>query len=281
MIRSLSILLLVLLTLSCKKMPVPTHKPTANEGYLSPLAYDGWKLVWQDEFKATKLDATKWNIEVNDWGGGNEEAQYYTERPENVRLTDGKLVITARKEKYLSRDYTSARITTKGKGDWKYGRLDIRAKLPKGSGLWPAIWMLPTANQYGAWHAGGELDIMELVGKQPRQIHCAAHFGSDTPATRKSNTGTYHLPKGDFSSQFHVFSMEWEPTEIRWYIDNKIYHALKASKPFDERYHLILNLAIGGNWPGYPKANAVFPKHLYVDYVRVFGRKPATTAEAQ
>ena len=246
--------------------------PPGN-GYARPVSTKPWKLVWQDEFDGLRLDTTKWTSEVNDWGGGNEELQYYTARPENAYLADGALVIVAHREKYLTKAFTSARLNTRYKAGWQYGRFEVRAKMPKGWGLWPAIWMLPTDDRYGPWPAGGEIDIAEVLGRESAEVHGAVHFGNENPYHRRSSAGTTRLKRGDFSKEFHVFSVEWEAGVIRWYLDNQLYHTAKVERPMEERYHLLLNLAIGSKWPGTPKANTDFPAHFYVDYVRVFARE--------
>ncbi|MES2732459.1 MAG: glycoside hydrolase family 16 protein [Bacteroidota bacterium] len=274
---ALRILFLLAVTIiSC--LPGPLQTQQDKEGYTSPLQYNQWKLAWQDEFDGLEIDTAKWTPEVNDWGGGNNELQYYTDRPENSYVENGTLVIVGQKEEYKTRSYTSARLNTKYKGDWKYGRFDVRAKLPKGWGMWPAIWLLPTDNRYGAWYEGGEIDIAEVLGREPTQLHGTVHFGHKTPTNRPSSTGEFKLQQGDFSNRFHVFSIEWEPHVIRWFLDNKLYHTVKVTKPLDERYHLLLNLAIGGKWPGQPQANTVFPINFYIDYVRVFERDRKETA---
>ncbi len=265
-------LLFSFLFLSCSLPNRRLFRKPVETGYISPLRYNQWKLVWQDEFDGLRIDTTKWTQEVNDWGGGNEELQYYTARPENAFVEDGVLAIVAQKEPYQTRGFTSARLNSHYKGDWKYGRFDIRAKMPKGWGLWSAIWMLPTDNEYGAWPAGGEIDIAEVLGREPTELYGSVHFGSRTPEKRRSIEGKKRLLLRDFSQQFHVFSIEWEPYEIRWYLDNQLYHTAKITRPLDERYHLLLNLAIGGQWPGHPKVNTEFPSYFYVDYVRVFER---------
>jgi beta-glucanase (GH16 family) len=263
--------LLFLPIISCKTPPVTGLQ---DKGFVSPLRYNQWKLVWHDEFNGTRVDTNKWSLEVNDWGGGNEELQYYTSRPENAYIDRGMLVIAARKEHYKTRHYTSARLNTRYKGDWKYGRFDIRARFPRGWGLCPAIWMLPTDNCYGKWPAGGEIDIAEVLGRAPAELHSTVHFGSTTPQNRPSNTGKLQLTKGDFSEEFHVFSVEWEPHVIRWYLDNELHHTAQVTSPLNERYHLLLNLAVGGKWPGLPQSHNDFPALFAVDYVRVFERSP-------
>jgi beta-glucanase (GH16 family) len=245
-------------------------------------APSGWQLVWQDEFDGQALDRSKWEFEVNAQGGGNNELQYYI--TDNVQVKDGLLSIEARKQRYTgpggTRNYTSSRIRTRFKGDWKYGRFDIRAKLPKGKGIWPAIWMLPTDNVYGGWPNSGEIDIMELVGHEPNKIHGTLHYGD--PARGHLYKGTnYPLAAGTFADDFHVFRLDWEPRVMRWYVDDHLYQTQTNwhtktkdfPAPFDQRFHFILNLAVGGNWPGNPDENTVFPQSMVVDYVRVYRKK--------
>ena len=223
----------------------------------------GWDLVWSDEFTGTNIDLTKWEHEVNGQGGGNNELQYYTDRELNSLIDDGKLVIRALKETYTgpdgTREYTSARLRTKNKGDWKYGRFEIRAKLPIGQGLWPAIWMLPTDWVYGGWAASGEIDIMELLGHDPQRVHGTLHYGGEYP--NNVHTGdSYKLSIGSFSSAYHTFALEWEENEFRWYVDDILYQTQNVwhsngqqyPAPFDKRFHILLNVAVGGNWPGNP-----------------------------
>ena len=241
----------------------------------------GWDLVWNDEFDGTAIDFTKWEHEVNGQGGGNNELQYYTDRELNSLIDDGKLVIRALKETYTgpdgTREYTSARLRTKNKGDWKYGRFEIRAKLPIGQGLWPAIWMLPTDWEYGGWAASGEIDIMELLGHEPQKVHGTLHYGGEYP--NNIHTGvSYSLSIGSFTSAFHTFALEWEENEFRWYVDDLLYLTQTDwystggdyPAPFDKRFHILLNVAVGGNWPGIPDHTTTFPQTMIVDYVRVY-----------
>ena len=237
----------------------------------------GWDLVWQDEFDGPEIDLSKWSYEVNGDGGGNNEKQYYTDRPENARIEAGALVIEARAERYLGRRYTSARLRTLNQGDWQYGRLVIRARLPYGQGIWPAIWMLPTDNVYGSWAASGEIDIVELLGHQPNTVHGTLHYGGRWPDN--TNTGaSYVLPDADFSDDWHVFQLDWEPEAFRWTVDDTLYQtqthwrtrAAPYPAPFDQRFHLLLNVAVGGNWPGDPDESTVLPQVMRVDYVRVY-----------
>lgn len=231
------------------------------------------ELLWADEFNNSQLDTTKWNIEVNDDGGGNSELQYYTGRDENISITGGILKITARKETYQNREYTSGRINSKFKGDWRYGHIEARLKLPEGKGMWPAFWMLPTENKYGSWPNSGEIDIMEMVGGGTNDsiVWGTLHVG---PPYNYSN-GSYKLNE-KFSEDFHVFAIDWGPDSIVWYIDG-IQFSKKTSAdmnqwlPFQERFFVILNLAVGGNWPGSPDETTQFPQTLEADYVRVYG----------
>lgn len=236
-------------------------------------------LVWSDEFNINGLpDASKWSYDIggNATGWGNNELQYYTQaRLENAEVKDDFLYITARKESFGGKDYTSARLITKLKGDWLYGRVEIRAKLPDGRGMWPAIWMLPTDWAYGGWPASGEIDIMENVGYNPYVIVASAHTESYNHAigTQKSaniNVATCY-------SDFHVYALEWEVKEYRVYVDNKLYFTFKnegtgyKAWPFDKRFHLLLNVAVGGNWGGAQGVdNTIFPRQMVVDYVRIY-----------
>jgi len=242
----------------------------------------GWELVWSDEFNGDALDRSKWEFEVNARGGGNRELQYYGTN--NVSVRDGFLTIEARREHYSgpegTREYTSSRLRTSRKGDWLRGRYEVRAKLPQGKGLWPAIWMLPTDNRYGGWPRSGEFDIMELLGHEPNRVHGTIHY-ADRSGDHASSGGAFTLPAGSFADVFHVFRLDWEAAEMRWYVDEKLYHAATNwssgtnafPAPFDQRFHLLLNVAVGGNWPGNPDASTPFPQAMIVDYVRVYRKR--------
>ena len=245
----------------------------------------GWKMVWSDEFNGKELDFNKWSVEENGNGGGNNELQYYVDRPENVRVEDGCLVIEARKEKYaaggLEKNFTSGRIRTKRHASWTYGRYEIRAKLPTGRGVWPALWMLPEKEKYGGWAASGEIDIMEMLGQEPDKVYGTLHYGGSWP--KNVHTGEpFKLEKGTFADDFHIFALEWEKGEIRWYVDGKLYQTQKKwnsdgaafPAPFDQPFFFVINLAVGGGWPGPPDDKTVFPQKLLVDYVRVFEKAP-------
>lgn len=250
-----------------------------------------WDLIWSDEFEAAGIDVGKWEFQIGDGsaygipGWGNNELEYY--RRENATIENGKLIITAKQEAFGGKNYTSARMRTMLKGDWTYGRFEIRAKLPYGKGIWPAIWMLPTDNAYGGWAASGEIDIMELVGHEPNKVHGTLHFGGTWPNNTSASLA-YTLPSGKFADDFHVFRLEWRPGEMRWYMDNVLYHTRTQwhsaggpfPAPFNQRFHLLLNVAVGGNWPGNPDATTTFPQRMEVDYVRVY-RDRSVSVEAR
>ena len=207
--------------------------------------------------------------------GATTELQYY--RSENAVVSGGLLTITAKQEFFNGSQYTSARMRTLNKGDWTYGRMEMRAKMPIGQGLWPAFWMLPSDNAYGTWAASGEIDIMEFVGHQPNKTFGTIHYGDVWPGNVFSGND-YFLPSGTFNDDFHVFAIEWDACGIRWFVDG-IEYASQSSwwsaggaypAPFDQRFHLLLNMAVGGNLPGPPDGTTVFPQELVVDYVRVY-----------
>ena len=242
-----------------------------------------WKMVWNDEFDGPKLDYSKWEIEVNAFGGGNNELQIYTDRKENVRIEDGRLILQARKDKHgiagTVREYSSGRIRSKNRGDWKYGKFEIRAKLPGGQGVWPAIWMLPTDEVYGTWASSGEIDIVEFKGQEPNVIWGTLHYGKQWPDNKHSGT-QFRSPDVDFTRDFHTFTLEWEEGVVRWLIDGKLYQTQtqwesaggKFPAPFDQNFHMVLNLAVGGGFVGNPDASTKFPAQFEVDYVRVYQR---------
>jgi len=239
-------------------------------------------LVWSDEFNINGLpDASKWSYDTdgNATGWGNNEAQWYTSaRIENAEVKDGFLHITAIKESYEDHDYTSARLVTRNKGDWLYGRVEVKAKIPDGRGMWPAIWMLPTDWAYGGWPASGEIDIMENVGYNPYVIVASAHTESYNHSIGTQKSATTNV--ATCYSDFHVYALEWEVTEYRAYVDDNLYFTFKNEGtgykvwPFDKRFHLLLNVAVGGNWGGAQGIdNTIFPREMVVDYVRVYQKK--------
>jgi beta-glucanase (GH16 family) len=254
-------------TTGCGSNETPPPGPSVAD----TTARAGWTLVWHDEFNGPAIDTGIWNFEVNGNGGGNNELQYYTSESRNAFIENGTLVIQALKEAYLGKQYTSARLNTSGKKALLYGRVDVRAKLPYGRGLWPAIWMLPTDWTYGGWPASGEIDIMELLGQDPNKIYGTIHWGADAAHHQQAGT-SYILSSGSFAGGFHEFSLEWSADSLKWFIDNRQYFAQPTFQPFDKRFHVLLNVAVGGNWPGSPDGSTVFPQTMQVDYVRVYSK---------
>lgn len=238
-----------------------------------------WKLVWQDEFDYTGLpSAEKWNYDTagNSYGWGNNEKQWYTfASNKNAEVSNGTLKITAIKEELFGKKYSSARLTTKNKGDWKYCKVEVRAKLPGGVGTWPAIWMLPTEFKYGGWPKSGEIDIMEHVGFQPDSVFSTSHTESFNHMIGTQVGKSIYLPSA--TTAFHVYSMEWNENEFRSYVDGQHYFTFKnlktgsAAWPYDQPFHLILNLAIGGGLGGKKGIeDSLFPHVFELDYVRVY-----------
>ncbi len=234
-----------------------------------------WTLVWEDEFNGTNgtlPDATKWTYDLGANGWGNNELENYTNNTANVQQKDGNLVITAIKS---GTSYTSARIKTQGLYDHAYGRVEARIKIPQGQGIWPAFWMLGNDIATVNWPNCGEIDIMENIGKQPTIVYGTLHG-----PTQFSIGGSYTLPTGKLADDFHIYAIEWEPTQIRIYFDNILYTTKTTADipqgvhwPFDHPFFIILNVAVGGNWPGNPDATTVFPQQMLVDYVRVYEMK--------
>lgn len=270
-----------------------------------------WRLVWRDEFEGRQVDPAKWDFDIGNgffdykshtWvaGWGNEELQYYTREPENVSVSNSLLTIRAVKESLNGCEYSSARLKTR-KGDGTalfsklYGKVSIRAKVPYGKGLWPALWMLPQEDQYGGWAASGEIDLMEIVGEKPCEVLSSIHFGSVYPE-RVLVTHVHALPGGSTVSDWHVYSVEWEPGEIRFYVDKvhtntqSFWWSCSKTKdgagvvakrpadinawpaPFDQPFYLVMNVAVGGNFPGVPNEQTQFPAELVIDYVRVYDK---------
>ncbi|MBR9789353.1 MAG: glycoside hydrolase family 16 protein [Vibrionaceae bacterium] len=282
---------------------------------------NGWSLVWSDEFDSTEIDSDKWSHEKNCWGGGNAEQQCYVDDAKNSFIEDGKLTIRVIKgdttgpdsvegsdgygETLKTLPYSSARLRTMNKGDWKYGRFEVRAKLPQGQGTWPAIWMLPTDYVYGGWAASGEIDIMEAVNlgttyqdngvtKPENRVHGTLHYGKAWPnnvySGEEYDFGDEHISPAD---DFHTYAIEWEQGEIRWYVDD-VHYATQTSKgwwshyqdedgnwvsgaddaPYNQKFHLILNLAMGGSWPTAVNEggidSTIEQAEMQVDYVRVY-----------
>jgi beta-glucanase (GH16 family) len=243
------------------------------------------KLVWSDEFDSGAWpDTTKWGYDVGDGcpnicGWGNNELQYYmANRASNARIENGHLIIEAHREPMGTKEYTSARLVSKHKGDWTYGKIVASAKLPKGLGVWPAIWMLPTDWKYGGWPASGEIDIMEHVGYMPDSLFGSIH-------TKRFNhiMGT-QVTKGVYSTSlsdaFHEYGIEWDAEKIDFLFDGVVFQTFQNNKegpdawPFDQPFHLVLNMAVGGNWGGRKGVDtSIWPQQLIIDYVRVYQKK--------
>jgi beta-glucanase (GH16 family) len=276
-----------------------------------------WSLVWSDEFDGRKIDRAKWGYDVDCWGGGNEEHQCYTKSARNAAIEDGKLVITARYERVTgpalpehlrrtsatpeaeaTRDISSARLSTRGKAAWRYGKVEVRAKLPQGQGTWPAIWMLPEKDRYGSWAASGEIDILEAVnlgvpcakcpGGRENTILGTLHFGGKWPNNQHKGE---EVPVPEvLDDGFHTYAIEWQPERITWLFDGRIYAVRTADEwtttgspkrgaPFDQPFHLILNLAIGGKLAETRGLGGVrldgYPKRMEIDWVRVWQQPDA------
>ena len=256
----------------------PSDSSAASSGPDSPLRYDGFDLVWSDEFLGTQLDARYWNhnIGTGSGGWGNNEWQYY--RSNNASVADGFLTITAKKENYGGQNYTSSRIKTEGLLDFTYGRVDIRAKLPRGQGIWPALWALGSNFSEVGWPYSGEIDIMEMIGGSGREdtVHGTAHWnvgGLNAPYSHTYIGGAYY--GDDFSASFNVFSIVRTPEYIEWRVNDAPYYRFNIDEsasraPFRKPFFLIFNVAVGGNWPGYPDDTTSFPQRMVVDYVRIF-----------
>ncbi len=246
---------------------------------------ESYQLVWSDEFDYEGLpDDNKWSYDIgngcpNICGWGNNELEYYTEsKLENARVENGHLIIEAHKEQVKYNKYSSARLVSKGKGDWTYGKIEVRSKNPSGRGTWPAIWMLPTENVYGGWPRSGEIDIMEHVGYVPDSIYGTVHTLAYNHGIKTQKGG--QLAIADSESEFHIYMIEWTEEKIDFYIDEKKYFTFaneeKSSKewPFDQAFHLILNIAVGGNWGGALGVDdTIWPQRMEVDYVRVYQKK--------
>ena len=263
------VLLVAALCLACASPP--------NE-----LTVEHWRLVWADEFDYTGLpDPAKWGYDVGGHGWGNKELQYYTDaRKENARVENGSLIIEARRDRWEGHEYTSARLVSKGKGDWTYGRVEVKAKLPSGRGTWPAVWMLPTGKEYGGWPESGEIDIMEHVGSDPDVVHASVHTKAYHHSINTQKTAKISVPSA--RTGFNVYAIEWTPEEIRGLINEKLFFTFKNERltnasadhkqwPFDKPFHLLLNIAVGGTWGGaHGVDETIWPQRMEIDYVRVY-----------
>ena len=237
---------------------------------------DGWMLQWSDEFNGTSLDGSKWQLELNE---GDHGMSAYTSRPQNLYVSDGCLVIQAQKENYSGKPYTSSQISSRNKGHWKYGRFDIRAKLPYGKGMWPAIWMMPNNPAYGGWPRSGEIDIMENLGDNTQLLIATLHYGT----TNQMSQGTYTTPADQsLSDTFHVYTMIWDTNSFAFYLDSTHNYwncdewspnNVAYPKPFDQSFFMMFDLAVGGSWGGPPDNSTVFPQKMLVDWIRVYKRQ--------
>lgn len=255
-----------------------TRIPVNDAGYTTPESYPGRTLVWSDEFNGNALNTSNWNYDIgdgcarNNCGWGNNELEFYTEG-ENLFFTGGKMIIEARKESKGGKNYTSSRLTTMGKQSFKFGRIDIRAKLPKGQGIWPALWMLGDNFPTAGWPTCGEIDIMEFLGHDLTKVYSTIHFKSGNNPRNISKSFVNNSPLPD---EFHVYSLIWEQDKMRMLIDEKLIGEFFASElggatnPFNDKFFFLFNVAVGGNWPGAPNTSTYFPQWMFIDYVRVF-----------
>lgn len=262
-----------------------------------------WQLSWSDDFSGSTINTNHWTFDIGNGnnGWGNRELEYYTSRPQNAYVADGMLHIVARQEAYLGKDYTSAKLTTRGLFSQKYGRFEFYARLPQGKGYWPALWMMPEHAAYGPWAASGEIDIMENRGANPAKIFGTIHFGGTSPHNTHSHGPPFAFPPGDSVTNFHLYAVEWTTNAISWYVDNHLYETQtnwwsSSSRehpgdrnpfpaPFDQPFHIIMNLAIGGDFGGNPDGTSVFPGEMQVKYVRTYCETspppPLRTAQAK
>ena len=234
--------------------------------------------MWSDEFQqpdGSAPDSAKWGYDIGGGGWGNNEIQYYTNHSENARIEGGKLVIEARAENFGGRKHTSARLLTKNRASWTFGRIEARIKIPRGQGIWPAFWMLGSNIDKVGWPGCGEIDIMENIGRAPSIVHGTVHGPGYSGGG--GITSAHILEGAALADDFHVYAVEWEADRIRWFIDGLQYHEVTPSRlpqgggwVFNQPHFIILNVAVGGNWPGYPDGTTIFPQRMLVDYVRVY-----------
>ena len=253
-----------------------------------PRPYRGYTLAWSDDFNGpdgSSPDLKKWSYDIGGNGWGNNELEYYTNRTQNAQIKGGNLVITAQQEAYtgadgVTRNYTSARLKTQGLFSQAYGRFEARIKIPAGQGMWPAFWMLGNDITSVGWPKCGEIDIMENIGKEPGTVHGSLH-GPSTSGPTSDLSAPFSLPAGqNFAGDFHLYAVEWEPGTIRFYVDTNLYATFTSSQwpaggawVFDHPFFILLNVAVGGSWPGSPDSTTVFPQQMLVDYVRVYTKQ--------
>lgn len=270
--------------------PSVGHYPAGEYRVISPVKE--WVKVWADEFNGDALDLSKWGKEENNYGGGNNERQAYRTDKKYCVVKDGFLNMHVYRDAHTTNDgktqpYSSSRIRTLDRADWTYGRYEIRAKMPSGQGIWPAVWMLPSNSKYGTWASGGEIDIIESRGSKIEETTGALHFGGPWPRN-KHVAHSYQFPKGNTAEKFHVYALEWTADEMKWFVDGKLCQTRKKEEwsseaakdnpraPFDQAFHLILNVAVDGGFFKETKQKAdllpdsAFPQTLQVDYIRVY-----------
>ena len=272
----MKLLPILILFITCQEPKSSEKQPVVNEW-----DKEGWALVWNDEFDGPALNLEKWSYEIGGHGWGNNELQYHSDDDSTAFIRDGKLVLRADLVPQGTgsadnlRYFSSARLRTSGKGDWRYGRIEVKAKLALGQGIWPAIWMLPTDWMYGGWPESGEIDIMEHVGYDPGRVHGSIHTGSYNHKINTQRGGSKLLDK--ISSKFYVYAIEWYEDRIDFLIDDAKYFSFQNDGkndfntwPFNQRFHLLINIAVGGDWPGSPDETTQFPTEMEVEYVRVY-----------
>jgi beta-glucanase (GH16 family) len=252
------------------------YLPTDTTGYTTPASYAGYQLAWSDEFNGNVLSPQNWTFDIgNNNGWGNQELEYYTSSTNNAFVSSGNLIIEARQESNNGFNYSSARLKTEGIQQFTYGRIDIRAKLPVAHGMWPALWMLGSNIGSVPWPGCGETDIMELVGSNPARVTGSLHW-QQSGGSEGTFNNNYYLSTGDFSQQFHVFSLLWQHDSVQFFVDDNLYvngnisDVTSGNYPFNLPFFFIFNVAVGGNFPGPPDNTTNFPQRMFVDYVRVF-----------
>ncbi|HEU4902183.1 MAG TPA: glycoside hydrolase family 16 protein [Flavisolibacter sp.] len=280
MVRLLLVSFCLLGLFACSRKTVSSG-PAATQPSAGQVAYSFASTpVWQDEFDYAGLpDPTKWGYDLGGSGWGNNELEFYTNDSSNANVANGRLFITARKEQKEGKNYTSARLVTKNKGDFLYGRIEVKAKLPSGRGTWPAIWMLSTDWSYGGWPRSGEIDIMEHVGYDPNKVLFSIHTDAYNHVQGTQKSGGKTIPTA--MTDFHKYRVDWTPDYVKGFFDDEQVFSFENDKagnpatwPFNKRFHLLLNLAIGGNWGGAKGVDdSIFPTAMEVDYVRVYKLK--------
>jgi beta-glucanase (GH16 family) len=275
--------ILVCLSIACTPTPIPTPTPTpTNTSTPKPTETPtetpipvpaGYVLSWHDEFDGPMINPSNWRYETGGSGWGNAEWEYYTNRPENARIENGHLVIEARAEKYDINYYTSARLKTEGLRTFFYGRIEARLKVPDGQGMWPALWMLGSDFKGGNWPYCGEIDIMEYVGREPNKIFGTLHGPGYSGFLGKSKANELSYP---IAADFHIYAIDWTKDSISWYFDGDKYSTVTRADvgdndwPFNHPFFLIMNLAVGGSFPGLPDTNISMPRDYLVDYIRYY-----------